>query len=68
MYTDRMATFRHKHVILDEAKLNRARRALKTRTDRETIERALEIVSADERLNTHLRRLGGKLSLRKVFR
>ncbi|HYV40879.1 MAG TPA: hypothetical protein VEO02_03715 [Thermoanaerobaculia bacterium] len=59
---------KHKHVVLDQRKLDRARKALKTRTDRETLERALDFVSNDAQLDSVLRRLGGKTSLRKVFR
>ncbi len=63
-----MSSVKHKHVVLDQRKLDRARKALKTRTDRETLERALDFVSNDAQLDSVLRRLGGKTSLRKVFR
>jgi len=63
-----MSAVRHKHVVLNQRKLDRARRALGTRTDRETIEKALDAVATDERLNAHLRRLGGTLTLQRVFR
>ena len=59
---------KHKHVVLDQSKLDRARRALNTRTDRETIERALDVVLTDKQLDALLRRVGGKTTLRKVFR
>jgi hypothetical protein len=62
-----MRTLRHKPVVRDEKKPEGPRRALKTKTDREMIERALEIVAADKRLAVHLRRLGGRLTLRKIF-
>jgi hypothetical protein len=63
-----MSSVKHKHVVLDQRKLDRARKALKTRTDRETLERALDFVSNDAQLDSVLRRFGGKTSLRKVFR
>jgi hypothetical protein len=63
-----MSAVRHKHVVLDQSKLDRARKALKTRTDRETIEGALDIVLADQQLDNLLRKVGGKMTLRKVFR
>jgi hypothetical protein len=63
-----MSAVRHKHVVLDQRKLDRARIALKTRTDRETIEKALDAVLIDEKLDALLRGLGGKLTLDKVFR
>src|SRR5712691_9581809 len=61
-----MSSVRHKHVVLDQRKLDRARRVLGTRTDRETIEKALDVVATDERLSAHLRRLGGTMTLQKV--
>jgi hypothetical protein len=63
-----MSIVKHKHVVLDQGKLDRARKALNTRTDRETLERALDVVLSDSELGTVLRRLGGKTTLRKVFR
>ena len=63
-----MSTVRHKHVVLDQKKLDRARKALKTRTDRETLEKALDVVLDDAGLDSLLRRAGGKATLRKVFR
>lgn len=63
-----MSTVKHKHVVLDQRKLDRARKALNTRTDRETLERALDVVLSDAQLGALLRRFGGKTTLRKVFR
>jgi len=63
-----MSTARHKHLVLDQGKLDRARKELKTRTDRETVERALDIVLDDAELDRLLRRAGGKATIRKVFR
>ncbi len=63
-----MSTARHKHIVLDQGKLDRARKELKTRTDRETVERALDIVLDDAELDRLLRRAGGKSTIRKVFR
>jgi len=37
-------THKHKHLILNQSKIKRAQRALGTKTETETIERALEIV------------------------
>ena len=63
-----MSTVRHKHVVLDQKKLDRARKALKTRTDRETLEKALDVVLDDAEIGSLLRRAGGKAALRRVFR
>jgi hypothetical protein len=44
------ASRRNKHLILDQAKLERAQRVLGARTETETIERALErVITEDER-------------------
>lgn len=40
-----------KHFLLDPAKIKRAQRALRTRTETETIERALDLAIAEERRN-----------------
>ena len=63
-----MSATRHKHMVLDQSKLDRARKELKTRTDRETVERALDIVLDDAQLDRLLRRAGGKFTIRKFFR
>jgi len=39
----------HKHFQLDSAKIKRAQKALRTKTETETIERALDLVIAEER-------------------
>jgi hypothetical protein len=41
----------HKHFQLDSAKIKRAQKALHTKTETETIERALDMVIAQERNN-----------------
>ena len=41
----------HKHFELDAAKIKRAQRALGTKTENETIERALDLVIAEHRRN-----------------
>jgi hypothetical protein len=58
---------RHKHVQLDQRKLDRARRALGARTETETLERALDIVVAEADINRALRAARGKGKLRRVF-
>lgn len=42
---------RHKHFILDQAKIERARELLGTQTEKETIERALEEVIEERERN-----------------
>lgn len=59
---------RHKHLRLDQEKLDRARRILGAKTETETLDRALDLVVADGRIDRALRRAKGKGRLVKVFR
>lgn len=47
---------RHKHLKLDQGKIDRARRILAAHTEQETVERALDIVLAEDRILRVLRR------------
>lgn len=58
---------RHKHVQLDQHKLDRARRTLGARTETETLDRALDIVVAEADINRVLRSARGKGKIRRVF-
>ena len=42
---------RHKHLLLDQGKIEKAQKALGARTETETIERALEIVIGEDEKN-----------------
>ncbi len=43
-------THKHKHLVLDQSKLERAKKVLGARTETETIDRALErVISEDEK-------------------
>lgn len=42
---------KHKHLLLDQEKIEKAQKALGARTETETIERALEIVIGEEKKN-----------------
>lgn len=71
MYTREMATqslLRHKHVRIDQAKLDKAKRLLEARTETETLDRALALVVAEGEIDTALRRLKGRARLKQVFR
>lgn len=53
---------RHKHLKLDQAKIDRARRLLGVKTEQETLERALDALLAEEpilRAHRGVRRVGG---------
>jgi len=41
---------RHKHLKLDQGKIDKARRTLGTKTEQETLERALDMVLAEDRI------------------
>ena len=60
-------TLRHKHVQLDQGKLDRARRALGARTETETLDRALDLVVTEATIDRALRAARGKGKLRRVF-
>ncbi|MGH7310221.1 MAG: hypothetical protein ACREK6_16155 [Candidatus Rokuibacteriota bacterium] len=63
-----MATvLRHKHVQLDQRKLERARRALGARTETEALDRALDLVVAEADIDRALRATRGKGKLRRMF-
>lgn len=61
-------TFRHKHVRIDQAKLDRARKVLEASTDTEALDRALTLVVSEAEVDATLRSVGGKGKLKKVFR
>lgn len=63
---DRPRTVRES-LRLDPAKLARARRILGTRTDRETIEQALDLVGFHDEVHQGVWRIAGSNSLRDVF-
>ena len=58
---------RHKHVQLDQRKLDRARRILGTRTETETLDRALDLVVTEADIDRALRAARRKSKLRCVF-
>ena len=41
-------TIRHKHLKLDQRKLDRARRLIRAKTEQETVERALDVLLGEE--------------------
>jgi hypothetical protein len=62
------SSLRHKHVQLDQRKLNRALRILGARTETETLDRALSVVVSEDEIDTALRKARGKGRIRKVFK
>jgi hypothetical protein len=65
-----MATvvLRHKHVRIDQAKLEKAKQVLEAKTETETLDRALSLVVSEGEIDAALRAVGGKGKLKKAFR
>ena len=59
---------RHKHIRIDQAKLDRARKILATGTETETLDRALTLVVSEAEIDAALRQLAGRGRVKKVFR
>lgn len=59
---------RHKHLKLDQGKIDRARRVLGARTEQETLDRALDMVLAEDRIVRVLRRGRAIGGFEDVFR
>ena len=59
--------FRHKHVRIDQRKLDRARRILEAATETETLDRALGVVVAEAEIDAVLRRVRARTRIEKVF-
>jgi hypothetical protein len=62
------SALRHKHVRIDQAKLDRARQVLEAKTDTETLDRALSLVVTEGEIEAALRGVRRKGKIRKVFR
>lgn len=62
-----MIPHRHKHLRLDQSKIDRARKILGASTETEAIEKSLDLVVQEASINSVLRRARGRLTLRKVF-
>lgn len=59
---------RHKHLKLDQSKIDRAKKLLGAKTEQETIERALDLVIGEERILKAHRKLGGIGGFEDIFR
>jgi hypothetical protein len=58
---------RHKHLKLEQSKLDRAKRLLGVKTEQETVERALDVLLAEEPILRAHRRLKGVGGFVDVF-
>ena len=61
------ATVRHKHIRIDQEKLDKARKVLAAATETEALDRALTLVVSEAEINATLRRSKRKATLKKVF-
>lgn len=62
------ASFRHKHIRIDQSKLDKARKVLAATTETEALDRALSLVVSEADIDAVLRRAAGKGKLKKLFR
>jgi hypothetical protein len=62
------SAIRHKHIRIDQAKLERAKQVLEARTETETLDRALTLVVSEGAIDALLRAVAGKGKLKKAFR
>jgi hypothetical protein len=60
-------SLRHKHLQLDQGKLDRAKRILGAKTETETLDRALSIVVNEADTDKALGKVRGKGRIRQVF-
>lgn len=58
---------RHKHLKLEQTKIDRARRLLRAKTEQETVERALDILLGEEPILRAHRRVKGVGGFVDVF-
>ena len=58
---------RHKHLRIDQTKVDKARKILAAATDTETVDRALTLVVSEGGIDAALRRAAGKGRLKKLF-
>lgn len=61
------ASVRHKHIRIDQTKLDKARKVLAAATETETLDRALTLVVSEAEVDAVLRDVSRKGRLKKVF-
>jgi hypothetical protein len=59
---------RHKHLRIDQVKLDKARKVLDAATETETLDRALTLVVSEAEVDGTLRRAAGAGRFKKLFR
>src|SRR5213593_2003743 len=58
---------RHKHICIDQSKLDKAKKVLAATTQTEAFARALSLVVSEADIDTVLRRAGAKGKLKKLY-
>ena len=61
------ASVRHKHIRIDQAKLDKARKVLAVATETEALDRALTLVVSEAEVDAALRAVSRKGRLKKLF-
>lgn len=61
------SSVRHKHIRIDQAKLDKAKKVLSAATETEALDRALTLVVSEADINAALRRVGGKGKIEMRF-
>jgi hypothetical protein len=61
------SVLQHKHVRLNQDKLDRARAVLSAKTETEALDRALDIVVTEAEIDAALRKARGRARIRRVF-
>jgi hypothetical protein len=61
------SSVRHKHIRIDQAKLDKAKKVLSAATETEALDRALTLVVSEADIDAALRRAGGKGTIAKRF-
>ena len=56
-----------KHLRLDQDKIKRVKRLLNAKTETEAIEKALDIILAEEEVDKALKKVGGKGHIEKIY-
>lgn len=62
------ASVRHKHIRIDQTKLDRVKKVLAAATETEALDRALTLVVSEADIDATLRQTAGKGKLKKLFR
>ena len=62
-----ITAIRHKHVRIDQIKLDKARKVLDADTETEALDRALTLVVSEAGIDRALRGVAGKGRLKKLF-